>query len=516
MVCWAPYVSQVPASTGSGRLPWGGGLAQLREHNRAAVLRLLLDRGPRTRSDLARLLGLSQAAVTYITAQLLHDGLIEEGAPAAPASGRGRRGVPLRLVPGARCAGAIHIGATGVDVGLVDLHAAPLAHATFRLDHEAWGADPAGLVAAAARQLRVLLERAGISERLLLGVGVGVAGSVDGKRGIVRRHAQLGWHGVPLASALGQALALPVVLEEHVRAMALAEAWFGQARQADSFAFLSIGAVVGCSVGVGRHVHRGHTAAAGEIGALPAWPLDGGGSSTEEPAGSGGSGGLLGAVAEGNKSVGLARAAGRPSLPSLPGKEGRQRHPTQSSWSHSHPPAATTDMSLEATVSEPALQREARLVAERVPGSLVAWWATTSGAGQNRSSDALAARLAACGMADEPALALLRRRAARLAPFIAHVVATYDPEVFVVSGPIAWDAAALQLHLLREAVAAHAPALAERLPAFVPSAFGMRAALVGAAALVLQEVYLPPLASYQGHSAGSLAGAIRRRTGPPK
>jgi predicted NBD/HSP70 family sugar kinase len=475
------------------------------------VLRLLLDRGPRTRSDLARLLGLSQPAVTYITAQLLRDGLIEEGGPAAPAGGRGRHGVPLRLAPGARCAAAVHIGATGVDVGLVDLRAAPLAHATFRIDHGAWGADPAGLVAAAARQLRALLERAGISESLLLGAGVGVAGSVDGERGIVRRHAQLGWRDVPLASALGQALALPVVLDEHVRSMALAEAWFGQARQADSFAFLYVGAVLGCSVGVGRHVHRGHTAAAGEIGALPAWPLDAGGASEpgrsgggEPPAATGGGQGGPGELRATSTSAGLAEA------PPLPGPSGTPPFASQPSA------AVTAGASLEATVSEPALLREARMLAERAPGSLVAWWVAANSAGRNRSSDALATRLAACGMADDPALALLQRRAVRLAPFIAHVVATYDPEVFVFSGPIAWDAVGVQLRLLREAVAAHAPALADRLPAFVPSAFGTRAALVGAAALVLQEVYLPPLASHQGHVAGSVAGAIRRRAGPPK
>lgn len=58
---------------------------------------------------------------------------------------------------------------------------------------------------------------------------------------------------------------------------------------------------------------------------------------------------------------------------------------------------------------------------------------------------ALADELAARELADGPALALPQRRTARLAPFVAHVVATYDPEVFVFAGPIAWDTEAVQL-----------------------------------------------------------------------
>jgi hypothetical protein len=65
---------------------------------------------------------------------------------------------------------------------------------------------------------------------------------------------------------------------------------------------------------------------------------------------------------------------------------------------------------------------------------------------------------------------------------------------------------------LREAMLAYAPGLAGRLPALDPSAFGTHWALIGAATLILQEVYSPLLAGAQhGTPQGAVAGDIRRR-----
>lgn len=431
----------------------GGGMARLREHNCAAVLRTLLDQGPLSRTQLARRVALTQPALSYITAELLNAGLVEEReAAGGTARAPGRQAVPLDLAPSARCAVAVHLGATGLEVGFVDLRATLLQKRTRRIDHGRWGADPRGLAEEVRRQVRALTEQAGVPEDALLGAGVGVAGWVDGEAGLVRRHEPLGWRDVPLAELLGQALGLPVLMEDHVRAMALAEAWFGTARKAESFALLYVGAVVGCSVVFGRRVHRGHAAAAGGIGVLPARP-------------------------DGAAAAGAGRC-----------------------------PAA----SLEAVVSDPALVRQALALARHHPDSVLVQWL-----GEARPSHRLAqlvAEVRAAGREDPPAAGLLAARARALAPSIAQVVATYDPQLLAIAGPMGWDADLVQLRFLRQAVAAHAPGLGEHLPPFVPSTFGSSGALVGPAALVLQELYSPPLATYDGgRDGGALAAAIRRR-----
>ena len=67
-----------------------------------------------------------------------------------------------------------------------------------------------------------------------------------------------------------------------------------------------------------------------------------------------------------------------------------------------------------------------------------------------------------------------------------------------------------------------APLLAERLPELVPSAFGRDTTAVSPAALVLREVYTPPLEGSAWRNGEPSAGAqIRQRAfappdGPPR
>jgi predicted NBD/HSP70 family sugar kinase len=445
----------------------GGGLIALREHNKAAALRLLLDHGPLSRTDLAGLLELSQPAISYITAELLASGIVVERPAERPAiaNGPGRHAVPLDLVPPARWTLGVHVGATGLEISLIDLRARVADKRGHRIDHASWGLDPDGLVRAVAASVRDLLLEHGIDKEDVLGVGLGVAGWVDGDHGLVRQHAQLGWRDVPIAAAIAGALELPVALDEHVRSLALAEAWFGAARKAQSFALFYAGAVVGCSIVFERRVHRGRQAAAGVIGSLPA--------------------GTAGPILEA---------------------------PTPDGW------GGTERDTLETAVSEPALARQAKVLAQRYPDSTIARWLQQEPAGTVPRSDRLAQIVSDAanlerahpGSEDDPGLALLRARAEALAPYVAHVIATYDPDLFVITGPMAWDASQLQLRLLREAISVHAPALAERLPEISPSAFGPAGALIGAGALVLRDLYSPPLA---GNSDGPAATSaeIRRR-----
>ena len=190
--------------------------------------------------------------------------------------GRGRQPVPLSLARSgaalARCAVGVHIGATQFTIGLVDLQAVPFARRTVRIDHAVWGPRPGELVRAVAGEVTALMAQHRVPAYAVLGAGVGVAGWVDTRQGTVRRQAQLGWTDVDLARPLGAALDVPVVVGDHVHAIAAAEAWFGEGRHCETFAFLYVGAVVGCSVVVGRRVHHGAHGTAGSVGILPAWP----------------------------------------------------------------------------------------------------------------------------------------------------------------------------------------------------------------------------------------------------
>ena len=164
------------------------------------------------------------------------------------------------------------------------------------------------------------------------------------------------------------------------------------------------------------------------------------------------------------------------------------------------------------------LYRAGRRLAVKHPGSVIGRWLEEPVELwiplTNRLAELVSETLAA-GKPDRLALDLLVQRARALAPLVAQLIATYDPEILAVAGPLAADRDLFQLRLLREAVLEYAPGLADRMPSLVPSAFGMRWPIIGAATLVLQELYSPPLGGARGETPrGVVAGGIRRRARP--
>lgn len=103
--------------------------------------------------------------------------------------------------------------------------------------------------------------------RPVLGTGVGVAGDVDSRRGVVRFSANLGWRGVPLVSLLRQArFPSPIVLDNDANAAAWGGYHVELGSRPNSLITLTLGTGVGGGLVLGGHLYRGATGTAGEIG----------------------------------------------------------------------------------------------------------------------------------------------------------------------------------------------------------------------------------------------------------
>jgi glucokinase len=98
------------------------------------------------------------------------------------------------------------------------------------------------------------------------GIGVGVAGQVDGARGIVHFAPNLRWHDAPLGARLEERLGLPVVVTNDVRAAAWGEWHHGAGRGVDDLVVLFVGTGIGGGVVSGGHLLDGCTHAGGELG----------------------------------------------------------------------------------------------------------------------------------------------------------------------------------------------------------------------------------------------------------
>ncbi len=106
-------------------------------------------------------------------------------------------------------------------------------------------------------------------EGRLLGVGIAVPGSVDDQAGGVVDAPTMGWQRLWLGRALRQAVEVPVLLENDVSAVAVAERLYGRGQEFNDFVVVSVGRGVGAGLIADGTLFRGSAGGAGEIGHLP-------------------------------------------------------------------------------------------------------------------------------------------------------------------------------------------------------------------------------------------------------
>jgi predicted NBD/HSP70 family sugar kinase len=235
-----------------------------RTSNASAVLQAAADHGPVARSTIARLAGLSAAAVSRLCADLSGAGLLREVTEAATPKGVGRPYVPVEVDTGRRVACGLHIAARYATLGLVDLRGRVVA--SERLDHQA--ADPRQVLGRLAKRIPGFIgEHAG--GRVPLGLGVASGGWVDPEHGMIVENAPLGWRRVPVGAVLRAHTGLPVHVDSHSRALARAEQMFGDTRARASVVHLFVGNVVDAAFATGGTVHHGPGSAAGSVAHLP-------------------------------------------------------------------------------------------------------------------------------------------------------------------------------------------------------------------------------------------------------
>lgn len=241
-----------------------GSKSLIREINRSAVMSLIKHEGPIARVAIARRLRLSGAAVTSIAGELTSLGLIREVAQ-APSTG-GRRPTLLALNPTAASVIGVKLGVDHLAAVIVDLDGGILESRTLSLStrrFEATAEKIAGVVANL---------RDATSPRRLLGVGVGMPGVVDGMRGISVDAPILGWRQARIGDLLAERLGLPVLVDNDVNTLAVAELLYGQGRSVADFVTITIGRGVGAAIVIGGQLYRGRLGGAGEFGHVPLDP----------------------------------------------------------------------------------------------------------------------------------------------------------------------------------------------------------------------------------------------------
>jgi len=236
-----------------------------RRTNRLRVIETLYRRPATSRSDLARLTGLSRATISTLVDELGRAGLVTEH---ADADGRprntGRPPVLLSLAPGAAFAVGLDFGHAHIRVAVCDLSGEAVVDdwSPAEVDHA-----PTESLDLAQELVREALRTAGIERDRLLGVGMGLAGPINKLTGELEPGGILpGWHGIRAAAEMEERLGIPVLLENDANAGALGEALYGAARGVDDLIYIRVSAGIGAGLVLGGRPYHGFRGVAGEIG----------------------------------------------------------------------------------------------------------------------------------------------------------------------------------------------------------------------------------------------------------
>ncbi|SEN98148.1 ROK family transcriptional regulator [Actinacidiphila rubida] len=247
----------------------------LRRGNRASLLRHLYFEGPLSRQELGRDTGLSAGSISNVVGELIADGMVEEAGAVESDGGRPR--TLLQVSAGYGHVVGVDVGETRVRVELFDLALTERASADLPLSDS--GHDVDHVVSLALRGIASVVREAGIDDREVLGVGIGVPGIVEqvppgadrvavpgDADGIVVHGQTIGWDAVPLGRLLRAGTTLPLYIDNGAKTLGQAEMWFGGGRGSRNVVIALIGSGVGAAVVADGTPYHGASSSAGEWG----------------------------------------------------------------------------------------------------------------------------------------------------------------------------------------------------------------------------------------------------------
>lgn len=238
-----------------------GDQAFIKAMNKLIVLNILRFQSPESRVQISAMTGLNKATVSSIVDELITGGLVFE---VGHVHGKiGRRAVLLQFNAKAGYTVGVDLGVDYLRLALVDLSGGVLASRETKLPDNQ---DATHVVSFLAASIRDVLRDAPSAPLGLLGIGIGVPGTVDFARGVVLHAPNLHWKSVALKDLLYDQLNLPVYVDNEANVSALGEKMHGVGTEMSDMVYISAGTGIGTGIIVNGELVRGHNGAAGEFG----------------------------------------------------------------------------------------------------------------------------------------------------------------------------------------------------------------------------------------------------------
>ncbi|HEX5942903.1 MAG TPA: ROK family transcriptional regulator [Anaerolineales bacterium] len=238
-----------------------GDQESLRQINLSTVLTHLRQNAPISRAALAEMTGLNRATITRLVRELIEHGFVRETGFQSLRSGR--PSILLQLDPEAGCIIGAEIEVKFGSVILTDL----AAHVIWRQEVDFGNNDePEAVLNSTAQLIKQACSKAAEKNRHVLGLGISLPGLVDVSSGVLLFAPNMRWSEVPVKQWLEKEFDIPIYVDNKANMAALAESYFGSARDSEYVLYINITAGVGSGIVLNQRIMTGVSGLAGEVG----------------------------------------------------------------------------------------------------------------------------------------------------------------------------------------------------------------------------------------------------------
>ena len=235
--------------------------ALLHKGNKTIILSLIKRNGNVSRSDIAKITGLTPPTVTRIIDELINGHKLIEYTGYGNSSG-GRPPAIVRFKNENNYIIGIDLGATYIRGCLVNLNANFISEIQVPTEIKKGFNHIIEKVAKIISRLQNRQEDQG----KIWGVGIGVAGLVNRETGIIEFSPDFSWNNINLQEEICKLTSLPVFYDNSTRLMALGELNFGKTPEIKNFAIINVGYGIAAGLVIDGKLVKGHSGFAGEFG----------------------------------------------------------------------------------------------------------------------------------------------------------------------------------------------------------------------------------------------------------
>lgn len=233
----------------------------IKEMNRSLLLNIMRREGRLSRKQLTELSGLSVGAVSGIVAELIATNWVFEIGEGDFTGGR--RQTMLKLNPQAGYAMGVKLMEDRAVIAITDFESRIIEYTEKPLSPSH---DSMLVIEQLVWIIESTLKDSKIEFEKLFGIGIGLAGVIHSREGVVQYSPFFGWRQLPLATLIEQKIQRPVYIDNDVNTLTLTELLFGAGSHHANFVVITIGRGIGLGIVINHQLYAGSTGGAGEIG----------------------------------------------------------------------------------------------------------------------------------------------------------------------------------------------------------------------------------------------------------